>query len=94
MYGEEFSPSHELANNPQKVAQALAEAFLDGDKEAFQEILEGYLKAREITKTVKKVKLSRAVVYEAMDKTKNPSLESLCKIMKAFKNADIKKTAA
>jgi probable addiction module antidote protein len=90
---EEFSPAADMANNPQRVALALSEAFLDGDKEAFQEILEGYLKAREITKTAKKVKLSRAVIYEAMDKTKNPSLESLCKIMKAFKDAEMKNAA-
>jgi probable addiction module antidote protein len=90
----EFSPSEKLANNPQLVAQGLAEALMDGDKDAFQEILEGFLKAREITKTAKRVKLSRTVIYEAINKNSNPSLESICKIMKAFKNSEIKKKAA
>lgn len=89
VYGELFSPTEELAN-PHFVAEALVEAFMDGDKEAFQDILAGFLRAREITKTAKEMKISRTVIYEAMDKTKNPSLESLCKIMKAFKEAKIK----
>lgn len=86
----EYSPSTELANNLEGVAAALAEALIEGDKEAFQEILEGFVKARQISKVVKEMKISRAVIYEAMDKTKNPSLSSLCKIMKAFKDADLK----
>ena len=89
----EYSPSEELANNPQGVAFALAQSLIDGDKEAFQEILEGYVKARQISKVSKEMKLSRAVIYEAIDKTKNPSLSSLCKIMKAFKEVDFKTAA-
>jgi probable addiction module antidote protein len=90
----EYSPSAELAVKPERVAMALAEALIEGDKEAFQEILEGYVKARQISKVVKEMKLSRAVIYEAMDKKKNPSLSSLCKIMKAFKDADLKEDFA
>jgi probable addiction module antidote protein len=90
----EFSPTEELANNPKMVFDGLVEALMDGDKEAFQEILEGYIKAREITKTANRVKLSRTVIYEAIDKNSNPSLESICKIMKAFKNSEVKKKAA
>lgn len=84
----EYSPSAYLANNSQGVAAALAQALIDGDKEAFQEILEGFVKARHISKVSKEMKLSRAVIYEAIDKAKNPSLSSLCKIMKAFKEVD------
>ena len=90
----EYSPSAELAKSTESVAMALAEALIEGDKEAFQEILEGYVKARQISKVVKEMKLSRAVIYEAMDKKKNPSLSSLCKIMKAFKEADLKEGIA
>lgn len=90
----EYSPSAELANNPEGVAMALALALIEGDKDAFQEILEGYVKARQISKVVKEMKLSRAVIYEAMDKKKNPSLSSLCKIMKAFKEADLRENLA
>jgi probable addiction module antidote protein len=89
-----YSPSTELANNLESVTQALVEALVEGDKEAFQEILEGFVKARQISKVVKEMKISRAVIYEAMDKTKNPSLSSLCKIMKAFRNADLKEEIA
>ena len=90
----EYSPSAALANNFEDVAGALIEALAEGDKEAFQEILEGFVKARQISKVVKEMKISRAVIYEAMDKTKNPSLSSLCKIMKAFKDADLKDDVA
>ncbi len=90
----EYSPASELANNPEGVAKAMVEALIEGDKEAFQEILEGYVKARQISKVVKEMKISRAVIYEAMDKKKNPSLSSLCKIMKAFKEADLKENLA
>lgn len=89
----EYSPVYELANNPERVAAGLIEALMDGDKEAFQEILEGFIKAREISKIGKKMKISRAVIYEAMDKKKNPSLSSICKIMKAFKDAELKDAA-
>lgn len=85
-----FSPSKELVKNSSLVSEALIEALMDGDKEAFQEILSGYLKAREITKVAKLAGLSRTSIYEAMDTSKNPSLESLCKIMKAFKGAELK----
>lgn len=92
---EEFSPSKDLAaRSNQEFGAALTEALLEGDKEAFQEILEGYLKARSITKTAAKVKIPRTVIYEAMDTSKNPSLESICKIMKAFKNVEPKKVKA
>jgi probable addiction module antidote protein len=90
----EYSPAAELANNAEGVAMAMVEALIEGDKEAFQEILEGYVKARQISKVVKEMKISRAVIYEAMDKKKNPSLSSLCKIMKAFKEADLKEDLA
>jgi probable addiction module antidote protein len=90
----EYSPTNDLATSPETVVLALAEALIDGDKEAFQEILEGYVKARQISKVVKEMKISRAVIYEAMDKNKNPSLSSLCKIMKAFKDADLKEDIA
>lgn len=90
----EFSPTQDMASSPEKVVLALAEALIDGDKEAFQEILEGFVKARQISKVVKEMKISRAVIYEAMDKSKNPSLSSLCKIMKAFKEADLREDIA
>ncbi|MFV8250266.1 DNA-binding protein [Bdellovibrio bacteriovorus] len=91
MVFEEFSPSKELAARSKKeVMEALAECLMDGDKEAFQEILGGYLRAREITKTAKAAKLSRTVIYEAIDPKKNPSIESIFKIMKAF--SEVKET--
>ncbi len=93
MIFSEHSPSEELAGDPQGVAIALAQSLIDGDKEAFQEILEGYVKARHISKVSKEMKLSRAVIYEAIDKTKNPTLSSLCKIMKAFKDVELAEAA-
>ncbi|MBX3041330.1 MAG: hypothetical protein KF789_11545 [Bdellovibrionaceae bacterium] len=83
-----FSPAKELADHPERVAQALMECLIDGDKEVFQEILEGYVRARNILQVSRETKLSRTVIYEAFDRKKDPRLGTICKIMSAFKKAD------
>jgi probable addiction module antidote protein len=76
-----------FVENPETVFEGLTQALREGDKEAFQEILEGYVKAKNILNISKVTKLSRATIYEAIDKTKNPSLATICKIMAAFEKA-------
>jgi probable addiction module antidote protein len=70
-----------------EVRQALVEALLDGDKEAFVDILSGYVRAHNILEVCRRTGLSRTVVYEAISEKGNPSLDTLCKIMTSFKEA-------
>lgn len=82
----EISPTKEMAAySTTEMIRILSECLIDGDKEAFQEILEGYIRSKNISKISKKFKLSRSLIYEAIDTRRNPSLETICKIMKAFK---------
>lgn len=73
--------------NHNKVKKALAESLLDGDREAFIDILSGYVRTHNILEVCRRTGLSRTVVYEAISEKANPSLETLCKILTSFKEA-------
>jgi probable addiction module antidote protein len=70
-----------------KIKKALAESLLDGDREAFIDILSGYVRTHNVLEVCRRTGLSRTVVYEAISEKANPSLETLCKIMTSFKEA-------
>lgn len=74
-----------IFKNHKKIKTALVEALIDGDKEAFIEILSGYVRAHNISEVCNRTGLSRTVVYEAIGDHANPSLDTLCKIMTSFK---------
>lgn len=74
-----------IFKNHKKIKQALAEALTEGDKEAFIDILSGYVRSHNILEVCRRTGLSRTVVYEAISENGNPSLETLCKIMTSFK---------
>lgn len=76
-----------IFQNHKKIKLALAEALIDGDKEAFIEILSGYVRAHNISEVCHRTSLSRTVVYEAIGEHANPSLDTLCRIMTSFKQA-------
>lgn len=76
-----------IFKNHKEIKQALSEALMDGDKEAFVEILSGYVRAHNILEVCRRTKLSRTVVYEAISEKGNPSLDTLCKIMVSFNEA-------
>lgn len=73
------------------LGEALGQAFADADKEAFQEILEGFVRARSISSLTSK-QLSRSSIYESFDPRKNPSIGTVMKVIKAVKDQE-KKTA-
>ena len=62
-----------------KIVQALSEAMLDGDAEAVQDILYGYLSYQNKKELAEKTNLSRATIYNAMKG--NPSLKTLVEIL-------------
>ena len=89
MNGLEFS-SHDpslIFKNHKEIKKALFEALMDGDREAFVEILSGYVRAHNVLEVCKRAGLSRTVVYEAISDDGNPSLDTLCKIMTSFKKS-------
>ncbi len=89
MDGLELS-SHDpslIFKNHKEIKKALFETLMDGDKEAFVEILSGYVRAHKVLEVCKRTGLSRTVVYEAISNDGNPSLDTLCKIMTSFKKS-------
>jgi probable addiction module antidote protein len=73
-----------IFKNHKRIKAALVEALLDGDKEAFVEVLAGYVRTHNILEVCRRTGLSRTVVYEAIGERANPSLDTLCKIMISF----------
>ncbi|OFZ49371.1 MAG: hypothetical protein A2381_18690 [Bdellovibrionales bacterium RIFOXYB1_FULL_37_110] len=76
-----------IFKNQEAIKVALFEALFDGDKEAFVDILSGYVRAHNILEVGRRTGLSETVVYEAISENGNPSLDTLCKIMTSFKKA-------
>ena len=83
---ESHDPSA-IFKNHKEIKQALFEALMEGDKEAFIDILSGYVRSHNILEVCRRTGLSRTVVYEAISDNGNPSLDTLCKIMTSFKKA-------
>ncbi len=69
------------------VAKALGEAILSGDADAVKEILEGFVRAQNVSKVAGENGFSRIRVYQALEKTGNPTLDTICKIASAFVKA-------
>ena len=63
-----------------KVTQAISEAMLEGDVEAVQDILYGYLSTQNKKVLAEKTSLSRSTIYNAIKG--NPSLKTLVEILK------------
>ncbi len=70
-----------------EIKLALSEAFMDGDKEAFVEILAAYVKTHNVSEVCRRTGLSRTVVYEAISEDANPSLDTLFRIITSFEKA-------
>lgn len=66
------------------IAGALAECILDGDEKAFKDILKWHYEAINITKGLKKAKLSQRTFYNALSDKGNPSLKTVFKIFKGL----------
>jgi probable addiction module antidote protein len=74
-----------IFKNHKEIRRALFESLMDGDREAFVDILSGYVRAHNILEVCRRTGLSRTVVYGAISENGNPSLDTLCKIMTSFK---------
>ena len=70
--------------NKKFIASALAEAILDADIKAVNEILKGVLAAQTISGLAGKSRLSRSTIYNAID-NKKLTVATLMKILKNSK---------
>ncbi len=65
-----------------RVAAALAECLLEGDAEAFKEVLSAHIKLVGNKKDFsKKSGIGRATLYESLSAKGNPSLETIARIV-------------
>ncbi len=80
----EHSPTQWMKENSDVMLAGLVEALRDGDKEAVQDIMGALIRSQNIAKIAKKSKISRTLIYDAIDKTKNPTLGTICKLMQSF----------
>jgi probable addiction module antidote protein len=86
---ERYSPSESLAHTGvDEIGLVLGQALASGDKEAFQEILAGFIRARNISQIAEPKVLSRTSIYEAIDKNKDPRVGTVFKILAAIKKSD------
>lgn len=86
---ETYSPTRALANRSKmEIATAMAEALIDGDKEALQEILAGYIRARNIAAIAEKSDMRRASIYETIDTSKDPRISTVCDVTAAALSFD------
>jgi probable addiction module antidote protein len=67
--------------DPQRIIKALFQCLVDGDTEAFKEILQAHLEARNISKLAKDSGISRRTIYTALSKDGNPSLDTIAKLV-------------
>ncbi|MGZ3744423.1 MAG: helix-turn-helix domain-containing transcriptional regulator [Pseudobdellovibrionaceae bacterium] len=80
----EHSPTQWIKDNPDVMLNGLIEALREGDKEAVQDIIGALVRSKNITEVARKSKISRTLIYEAIDKKKNPTLGTICKLMQSF----------
>ena len=73
--------------NQKFISQALGECLLDGDKEAFIEILGAYYKTINKTKKLDEINVKPRTFYDALKANGNPTLETIMKITSGLKSA-------
>ena len=84
----EYDPTVTLRDR-KFIVQALVEALLDGDEEAFKEILAGHLAVIHKESFYKNAGISRRTLFRMIASEGNPTLASIARVVRA-----IGKTAA
>ena len=94
------NPKNQLDHNPAAtlrdrtlISQALVECLLDGDREAFFEIIEAHYKAVNTDKALKVAKLAKTTFYEALKK-RDSTLTTVFKMFKGLELSDKSETRA
>ncbi len=70
--------------DPKFVVQALAEALMDGDAQAFKEILAAHLEVVTKESFYRSAGLSRRTLFRMLGPSGNPTLENIARVIKAI----------
>lgn len=70
----------EFFKNYTKVAKALLQCLLEGDAEAYKEILDAFLRVNR-SRVASKAKMSRTTVQNALSSKGNPTIRTVAKIV-------------
>lgn len=67
-----------------KIIRALAQCLVEGDEEAFKEILNGHLEVVNKSKLAQNTGVPLRTIQSAISKQGNPSLKTICKIFRGL----------
>lgn len=70
--------------DPKLIAAALSDCLVDGDMEAFKEILKAHYEVVNTAKALKKAGLSKRTFHDALTPSGNPSLSTVMKMMQGL----------
>jgi len=69
------------------INEALLECFLEGDLDAFKEIMRAHYEAVNTTQALRKAGLSKRTFYDAIGPKGNPSISTVMKMVQGLKEA-------
>ncbi|MEI8347982.1 MAG: hypothetical protein WCG27_10985 [Pseudomonadota bacterium] len=67
-----------------QLALTLAECLLDGDIDSFKEVLGAYISTHNKVAMAKKLKMSRATLYNMLSPEGNPTIDNIAKLLSAI----------
>lgn len=79
---KEFDPAEYLGDR-EEIARALAECLLEGDQEAFVDILAAHVRVRNKARLARRARLGRKTLYRVLDGKANPRLGTIMAFMRA-----------
>src|SRR3990167_3033011 len=65
------------------LSKVLVESLMEGDAEAFKEVLRAFLEANNKSRVAKKMGVSRKTLYNLVSEEGNPTLNNITKLLKA-----------
>jgi probable addiction module antidote protein len=84
---QSHDPSRNLRDS-RFIGEALMECLIDGDMDAFKEILKSHYEAVNTTAALKRAGLSKRTFYDALAPEGNPSLSTVMKIVAGLREAE------
>lgn len=80
---ENHDPKSKLGD-PKFVLEALTEALMEGDTQAFKEILAAHLEVVQKDSFYRKAGVSRRTLFRMLAPSGNPTLENIARVVKAI----------
>ena len=79
---KKFDPDR-FFRSREKVSAGLAQSILDGDAEAFLDILSAYMRTQNKARLARRAKVGRQTLYRTLAKKANPRLTTIMAFMQA-----------